>query len=62
MQSHVDPILAVSVSVSPCEPCLVDFVGHVLLVSSIHSDSYSFSFCSEERDSMETSNLDFFSA
>ena len=35
------PIPASSVSVTPYEPCLVNSVGHVLLVSSIQSDSYS---------------------
>jgi len=38
VQTHADPGLAVSISVSPCEPSLVDSVGHVLLVPSIPSD------------------------
>lgn len=49
----------------PCELCLLDSVGHVLLGSSIHSDSYSISFVSsagflisDQMDRMETSNLD----
>lgn len=35
-QTHAGPELATSVSVSPYEPCLVDPVGCILLVSSIH--------------------------
>lgn len=42
MQTHAGPVLAMLVSVSPCEP-LVDYVGHILMVSSVPSDSYSFS-------------------
>lgn len=49
----------------PCELCLLDSVGHVLLGSSIHSDSYSISFVSsagflisDQMDRMETSSLD----
>ena len=58
------PLLATSVSVSLYELCLIDSVGHVLLVSSISSDSYIFppiprgSLCSKEKDLIETSNLD----
>lgn len=37
-------LFATSDSVSPCEPYLVDSVGHIFLVSSIPSDSYNFSF------------------
>lgn len=35
MQANAGFIIATAVSVSPCEPCLVDSVGHVLLVSLI---------------------------
>ena len=41
MQTHAGPVIATLVSVSSCEPCLVDSVGHVLLVSSIPPDSYT---------------------
>lgn len=43
VQTCAGPTLVASVSVSPCECCLVDLVGHVLLVSAIPSDSYSLS-------------------
>lgn len=33
-QTHAGPKIVTSVSVSPYEPCLADFVGHVLLDSS----------------------------
>ena len=32
-------MIAVSVSVSLCEPCVVDSMGHILLMSSFLSDS-----------------------
>lgn len=35
VQTHTGPVLAASDSLSPCELCLVDSAGHVLLVSSI---------------------------
>lgn len=41
MQTLASPLFAASVSVKPHEPCLVDSVGYVLLVSSIPPDSYS---------------------
>lgn len=43
MQTHAGPVLATSVSDSPYSPCLVDSVGHILLVSFIPSDSYNLS-------------------
>ena len=48
----------------PYEPCLVDLVSHVLLVSSIHSDSYKPSCPSDwfleigGKGPVENSNLD----
>lgn len=36
VQTEIDPVLATSVSGSPCEPCLVDCVGHVPLVSKFY--------------------------
>lgn len=36
VQTEVDPVLAVSISGSLCEPCLVDWVGQVLLVSKFY--------------------------
>lgn len=52
-------------SLSSYEPCLVNSDGHVLLVSSILSDSYNLSpplpkhsLSSEGRDLMEVSHLD----
>jgi hypothetical protein len=35
VHTYVESMVATTVSVSPYEPCLVDHVGHVLLVSSI---------------------------
>ena len=43
VQTTAPPVFAASVSVSPYEPCLVDSVGHVLLVAPITSDSYNLS-------------------
>lgn len=43
VQTPAGLVLDTSVSVSPCDPCLVDSVDHVLLVSSIPFDSYNFS-------------------
>lgn len=43
MQTHSSPILAASVFVSHCEPCLVESLGYVLLVPYIPSDSYNLS-------------------
>ena len=37
---HADPVLATLVSVSSCEPCLIDLVGHVL-VFFIPSEPYN---------------------
>ena len=46
MPTNADPMLASSVSGSPFDPCLDDFVGHVFLASYIPSDSYNLSaFC-----------------
>ena len=42
------PVLAASVSVGPYEPGLVVSVGHVLLISSIPSDSYNLASLSFE--------------
>ena len=42
-QTHASPLLAASVSVSLCEPLLLDSVVHVLLVFYKFSDSYSLS-------------------
>jgi hypothetical protein len=60
-------MLAASASMSPWEPSLVDSVGHVLLVSSILSDSYILfsplpqgSLISEGRHPEDTFNLDSF--
>ena len=65
MQTHGSPVFATSVSVSSVDPCLDDSVGHVLLVSSILSDSYNLSSASSAeypdlrgRKLMETSSLD----
>lgn len=38
--AHECSVFAASVSVSPCEPCLVFSMGHILLVSFITSYSY----------------------
>ena len=46
VQTHVGPMLATPVSVSPCEPCLVDAVSHVLQMFLILCDSYNLSFFS----------------
>jgi hypothetical protein len=69
VQTHVDPMNAASVSVSPYQTYLVDLVDHILLLSSTPSDSYSLSFpssvgflSSKVRSSVETSNLDSSSA
>lgn len=70
VQTYTGAMLAPLVSVSPCEPCLVDSVGHVLLVSSIPSESYCFPpplFCGfpwslRGRDPIETSSLNSLSA
>lgn len=43
LQTQADPVLAASFSASPFEPCLIDSVGYVLLVSPIPSDSYGLS-------------------
>lgn len=43
VQTHAGPWLAISTSVNPREPCLVDVVDHVLLVPSISSGSNLFS-------------------
>ena len=37
---HAGPVLAASVSVRPCDPCLADLMNHILLLSAI-SESYS---------------------
>lgn len=56
MKMHTDLMIAISVSVSQCGPCLVYLMGHVLLVSYI-SDPHSFSalhlFCSVPRSPKE---------
>lgn len=61
-------MLATSVSLRPHEPCLVDSVGHVLLLASISLTPTVFPppplqgfTVSEERDVMETFSLDTFS-
>lgn len=46
LQTHAGSGLTVSVSVITYEPYLIDSVGNVLLVSSIPSNSYSFSSAS----------------
>ena len=46
LQTHVGPVLNVSVSVSSYEVCSVDLSGLVLLVSSVISDSYILSVSS----------------
>lgn len=58
-------MLATSVSLRPYEPCLVDSVGHVLLLSSISLTPTAFPppllqgfTVSEGRDIMETFSLD----
>lgn len=69
-QTHAGSVLGPPVSVSPCELCLVDSVGHVLLVSSIHSGPSVFSpppllwrsLISEGTGPIETTNLNFLSA
>ena len=43
LETHTGPMFSTSVSVSPCETCLLNSVGHVLLVSPIPPDSYSLS-------------------
>lgn len=65
VQTLVGPMLATSFFVSPCDPCLVESVGRVLLVSSTHSDSHNISALSSVgflklwgKDLRETSNLD----
>lgn len=39
-------LCAAKVSVRPYEPCLVDLEEHVVLMSSISSDSYNFAYLS----------------
>lgn len=39
MRTYAGPMLASLVSVNPCEPCFVDLVDHVLLMSSIPYDT-----------------------
>ena len=65
VQTHADSLLVASVSVRPCEPCLVDLGGHALLVSPIFSDSYNLSSSSsmwllsfEGRELKDASNLE----
>lgn len=65
MKTHAGSMHAVLVSVSPGEPCLVDSVGQVLLVSSIIPECNLQSlfpllsgFPQSPRDQMESSNLD----
>lgn len=66
-QTHVGTEFSTSVSVSKCEPCLVDSVDHVLLVSSIFSDCYNLPslplwyspICLWGEDLTKTSNLEF---
>jgi hypothetical protein len=41
VKGHVGPMFAALVSVSLCEPCSVDTVDHILLISFISSDSYN---------------------
>lgn len=66
VQTRVGFIIAILVSLSPGEACLVNLVGRILLVFYITSDSYNLStlppsqhsLSSLGRDQMETSNLD----
>lgn len=65
VQTIAGPLLTVSVSVRPCELCLVDLLGLVLLVFSTSSDSYSLSShhlwssrIFKGRDLLKTSNID----
>jgi hypothetical protein len=41
VNTHAGSMIAVFINLSGYEPCLVDSVDHILLVSSILSDSYS---------------------
>ena len=43
-QTHAGLVLDISVSVSPYVFCVVDSVGHALLVSSVSLDSYNLSY------------------
>lgn len=61
VQTHEAPVLATPVSVSPCEPYLVDLVGHVLPVSFILSLSSMGLPNLQLKGQMETSSLDSFS-
>ena len=65
MQTLVGPVPAISVSVSPYEYCWVDSVDHIILVSSITSESYSLSCpsslggkCPSRGTQLNISNLD----
>lgn len=42
VQTHAGCVFATSASLRPYEHWLLDLVGHVILVSSIHSHSYPF--------------------
>jgi hypothetical protein len=66
VKTHAGPVHAASVSLSSYEPCLVDSEGHVLLVSSIPTCSYTLSASPSGvfdelsgRDLMETTYLEF---
>ena len=68
-QTHAGPIFATLVYVSPYETCLVDLVGHFLLVSVIPTESYTLSslpskecFPDHQGYPMEPYNLDSLSA
>ena len=49
VQTTAGLFLAASISASPCEPCLIDSLGHVLLLRTIPSDSFDLSFLSSVR-------------
>lgn len=47
VRTHTSSMLAASVSLSLWESCLIDLVGHILLLPSILSDFYNLSFASK---------------